>query len=841
MSKGLNQNFTMAMEKYIVSGMSCSSCSAKVEKAVSKVRGVKKVSVNLLTNSMTVDGNFTSDAVIKAVEKAGYGAAVFNENDSSDFISTQEELFKDKTTPQLVKRLIISCCFLLILLYFTAGRMFFNFPVPKILLSVTWAIPVIQFVLCTIILFINRQFFKSGNKALIHFTPNMDSLVSLGSGISYTYSIVILILAYIANIQVPDPSLYFQSSAMIVTLITIGKTLESYSKGKTTDAIRSLMNLSPQTATLLVDGKETTVPLEKIKVNDIFIVKPGDKIPADGVILEGEASIDESAFTGESIPVDKAKDAEVFQATINLSGYIKCRAVKVGKDTALSQIIKMVSEASSAKAPIAKIADKVSLYFVPAIILISLTTAAAWFCYDMNIAFALTRGISVLVISCPCALGLATPVAIMVGNGVGARKGILFKNAECLEETGKASIIILDKTGTITKGKPTVTDIIPLDEHCTPKELLQTAYDIENRSKHPLAKAISAKAKEEGLKPHRVNGFKESAGNGLMALSNGEYICAGNLIFIYSLTKLPSNILSKAEQISAEGKTPIFITKNKRCLGIIALADELKEDSVEAINQLKRMGMKIVMLTGDNKVTAQYTADKAGIKDVIAGILPKGKEQAVMEIKHDGKTIMVGDGINDAPSLACADIGMAIGAGTDVARNSADIILMNNSLTDVCAAIRLSRTTLKVIKENLFWAFIYNVLLIPLAAGVLYKPLGLTVSPVLSAAAMSLSSFCVVMNALRLNLMNITSSKHDKANKIKKEEIMEKTIKIEGMKCEHCEAAVKKALENIHGIKEASPDHVTGETLIKYTKDIPMKKIEKAIEEAGYKLLLSQE
>lgn len=750
----------MAMAKYIVSGMSCSSCSAKVEKAVSKVRGVKKVSVNLLTNSMTVEGKFSSEEIIKTVEKAGYGAVEFNEDDNTGISSLQEELFKDKTTPRLIKRLITSCIFLVLLILFTMTRKFFALP--------EWGIPVIQFILCTVILIINRQFFKSGNKAMLHFTPNMDSLVSLGSGIAYIYSIVIMILGYFLKYNIPDTTLYFESSAMIVTLITIGKTLESFSKGKTTDAIRSLINLAPQTATILENGNEVTVPVEKIKLEDIFIVKPGEKIPTDGIIIEGEASLDESMFTGESLPADKSAGAEVFQATVNLSGYLKCRATRVGKDTSLSQIIKMVTDSSSAKAPIAQTADIVSRYFVPAIILIALTTAAVWFCYDTNFAFALTRGISVLVISCPCALGLATPVAIMVGNGVGAKKGILFKNAEYLEETGKASIVILDKTGTITKGKHAVTDIIPLDEHCSEKELLQTAYDIESRSNHPLAKAISAKAIECGLKPRKVNGFKETAGNGLSALENGEYLCAGNLIFIYAQTKLPSDILSTAEKISAEGKTPIFITKNKKCLGIIALADEVKEDSAEAVAQLKQMGMRIIMLTGDNKVTSQFTADKVGIKEVIAGVLPKGKEQAVLEIKHDGKTIMVGDGINDAPSLSCSDIGMAIGAGTDVALNSADIILMNNSLNDVCAAIRLSRTTLRVIKENLFWAFFYNVLLIPLAAGVLYKPFGITVSPVLSAAAMSLSSFCVVMNALRINLMNITSPKHDKCIKNRK-------------------------------------------------------------------------
>ncbi len=827
----------MAIAKFIVSGMSCASCSAKVEKAVSKVHGVKKVSVNLLTNSMTTEGKFSSEDVIKAVEKAGYGAVEFIEDNETGTASMQDELFKDKTTPQLVKRLVLSAVFLIILLFFTFGKKLFSLP--------ETAVPVIQFVLCTVILYINRQFFKSGNKALFHFTPNMDSLVALGSGISYIYSIIILVLQYFIKIDVPDSTLYFGSSAMIVTLITIGKTLESYSKGKTTDAIRSLLNLKPETATVLKDGNEITVPVEQIKVDDIFIVKTGDKIPADGIILEGDASIDESMFTGEYIPVDKTAKAEVFQATINLSGYIKCKATRVGKDTSLSQIIKMVTEASSAKAPIAQTADKVSRFFVPAIILIALTTAAVWFCYDTNIAFALTRGIAVLVISCPCALGLATPVAIMVGNGAGAKKGILFKTAECLEETGKATIVILDKTGTITKGKPVVTDIIPLDGHTTEKELLQTAYNIENRSKHPLAKAISAKAVEAGLKPKRVNGFKETAGNGLFALENGDYLCAGNLIFIYAQTKLPSEILSTAEKISAEGKTPIFITKNKKCLGIIALSDELKDDSAEAVKQLTQMGMRIIMLTGDNKVTSQYTADKAGIKEVIAGVLPKGKEQAVMEIKHDGKTIMVGDGINDAPSLACSDIGMAIGAGTDVALNSADIILMNNSLMDVCAAIRLSRATVRVIKENLFWAFFYNVLLIPLAAGVFYKPFGITVSPVLSAAAMSLSSFCVVMNALRINLMNITSTRHDKtiktlntiSGKTDASELKEKTIKIEGMKCEHCEASVKKALENIHGIKEASADHNTGEALIKYTKDIPEEKISRAIEEAGFKLI----
>lgn len=833
------------MTNYSVTGMSCASCSAKVEKAVSKVHGVKQVSVNLLTNSMTVEGKASSESIISAVEKAGYRAFLFTDDLSADFISNQEKLLKDRTTPQYVRRLIISSLFLLVLMYFCFGHEVFNFPLPSFFVQNPDANGIIQFILCTIILFINRHFFINGSKAFWHFTPNMDSLVSLGSGLSYLYSVAILIIRiFFKDVELPEITLYFESSAMIVTLITIGKTLESFSKGKTTTALKSLLKLSPETAVVVRDGNEEVISLNQLKVNDIFIVKAGDKIPADGIVLEGDASVDESALTGESIPCDKNVNSPITSATTCLSGWLKCRAVKVGKDTTLSQIIKLVSDASNAKAPIAKIADKVSLYFIPAVILLAITTAAIWFCYDTNFAWALTRGISVLVISCPCALGLATPVAIMVGNGIGAKNGILFKSAECLEETGKAVTVILDKTGTITEGKPVVTDIIPLVEGITETDLLQIAYDVENKSDHPLAKAICKKAKEVKLKPRKITGFKNTAGNGISCFENGDLICAGNLIYTYANTKIPSDILAAAEKISHQGKTPLFFTKNRNCLGLIALADRLKDDAEEAVAQLYKMGMRVIMLTGDNKGTAHAAAKEAGIKEVIAGVLPKGKEQAVLEIKHDGKTIMVGDGINDAPSLTCADIGMAIGTGTDVAIDAADIVLMNDSVTDVCAAIRLSQATMRVIKQNLFWAFFYNILLIPLAAGVLYKPFGITVSPVLSAAAMSLSSFCVVMNALRLNLFNMKNTKHDTTVSIEKKikgktnmaDINEKTIKIEGMKCEHCEASVKKAIESVHGVKEAFPDHHTGETLVKFTKDFPLEKIIKAVEKAGFKV-----
>lgn len=834
------------MTNYSVTGMSCASCSAKVEKAVSKVHGVKTVSVNLLTNSMTIEGNASSENIISAVEKAGYRAFLSADDLSSDYISSQEKLLEDKTTPKYLRRLIISSIFLLILMYFCMGHEFFNFPIPAYFIQNPNANGILQFILCSIILFINRHFFINGSKAFWHFTPNMDSLVSLGSGLSYLYSIAILIInIFFKDVILPENVLYFESSAMIVTLITIGKTLESFSKGKTTNALKALMKLSPETAVVIRDGNEEVIPLNQLKVNDIFIVKAGDKIPADGIVIEGESSVDESALTGESIPCDKSAGSSISSATVTLSGWLKCKAQKVGNDTTLSQIIKMVSEASNAKAPIAKIADKVSLYFIPVVILLAITTAAIWFCYDTNFAWALTRGISVLVISCPCALGLATPVAIMVGNGIGAKNGILFKSAECLEETGKAVTVILDKTGTLTEGKPVVTDIIPLVQGITETDLLQVAYDVENKSDHPLARAICEKAKELELKPRKVTGFKNTAGNGISCFENGDLLCAGNLIYTYANTKIPSEILSAAEKISHQGKTPLFFTKNRNCLGIIALADKLKDDAKEAVSQLYKMGMRIIMLTGDNKGTAQFAANEAGIKEVTAGVLPKGKEQAVLEIKHDGKTIMVGDGINDAPSLTCADIGMAIGTGTDVAIDAADIVLMNNSVTDVCAAIRLSQATMRIIKQNLFWAFFYNILLIPLAAGVLYKPFGITVNPVLSAAAMSLSSFCVVMNALRLNLINIRNTKHDKAASIEKKlkgevnmaEINEKTIKIEGMKCEHCEASVKKAIESIHGIKDVFPDHNTGETLIKFTKDFPLEKIIKAVEKAGFKVI----
>ena len=787
------------MKQYNVTGMSCASCVARVEKAVNKVDGVTSCSVNLLTNSMSVDGDVKSSDVISAVEKAGYGASLkgnsYKENKSND------EPLKDTETPKLKKRLFSSLVFLILLMYISMGHMMWGFPLPSILANNHIAMGLIQLLLTGIIMVINQKFFVSGFKALIHRSPNMDTLVALGAGASFIYSVYALFA--MTNAQVNnDMSLvmkymdefYFESAGMILTLITLGKMLESYSKGKTTNAIKGLMNLAPKKATILVDNVEKVVPVEEVKIGDIFVVKPGENIPVDGVVIEGESAVNESALTGESIPVDKSVGDNVSGATVNQSGFIKCKATKVGEDTTLSQIIKMVSDASATKAPIAKVADKVSGVFVPVVISIAVVTIIVWLLCGATFGNALVRGISVLVISCPCALGLATPVAIMVGNGVGAKNGILFKNATSLETTGKVSYVLLDKTGTITNGTPVVTDIIP-SENYTEDNLLSYASSLESKSEHPLAKAVVQKAIDSSIKTLDTTDFKSLTGNGVSAKINGKTIVGGSVKHISSIANIDENIIKKADDLATKGKTPLLFVMDNQLLGIIAVADVVKSDSPKAIKELQKMGIKVVMVTGDNEKTAQAIAKESGVDEVIAGVLPDGKEKVVTQYKQKGMVAMVGDGINDAPALTRADIGIAIGAGTDVAIDSADIVLMKSKLTDVSGAIRLSRGTLRNIHENLFWAFIYNVIGIPLAAGVWIPIFGWTLSPMFGAAAMSLSSFCVVTNALRLNFLNIRSSKRDRKikNKTNKKEknTMTTTLKINGMMCPHCEATVK--------------------------------------------------
>ena len=754
------------MKQYNVTGMSCASCVARVEKAVNKVDGVTSCSVNLLTNSMSVDGDVKSSDVISAVEKAGYGASL--KGNSSKENKSSDEPLKDTETPKLKKRLFSSLVFLLLLMYISMGHMMWGFPLPSILANNHIAMGLIQLLLTGIIMVINQKFFISGFKALIHRSPNMDTLVALGAGASFIYSVYALFA--MTNAQVNnDMSLvmkymdefYFESAGMILTLITLGKMLESYSKGKTTNAIKGLMNLAPKKATILVDNVEKVVPIEEVKIGDIFVVKPGENIPVDGVVIEGESAVNESALTGESIPVDKTVGDNVSGATVNQSGFIKCKATKVGEDTTLSQIIKMVSDASATKAPIAKVADKVSGVFVPIVISIAVVTIIVWLLCGAAFGNALVRGISVLVISCPCALGLATPVAIMVGNGVGAKNGILFKNATSLETTGKVSYVLLDKTGTITNGTPVVTDIIP-SENYTQNDLLSYASSLESKSEHPLAKAVVQKAIDSNIKTLDTTDFKSLTGNGVSAKINGKTIVGGSVKHISSIANIDEKIIKQADDLATKGKTPLLFVMDNRLLGIIAVADVVKSDSPKAIKELQNMGIKVVMVTGDNEKTAQAIAKESGVDEVIAGVLPDGKEKVVTQYKEKGMVAMVGDGINDAPALTRADIGIAIGAGTDVAIDSADIVLMKSKLTDVSGAIRLSRGTLRNIHENLFWAFIYNVIGIPLAAGVWIPIFGWTLSPMFGAAAMSLSSFCVVTNALRLNFLNIRSSKRRK-------------------------------------------------------------------------------
>lgn len=830
------------MKQYNVTGMSCASCVARVEKAVNKVDGVTSCSVNLLTNSMSVDGDVKSSDVISAVEKAGYGASL--KGNSSKENKTNDEPLKDTETPKLKKRLFSSLVFLLLLMYISMGHMMWGFPLPSVLANNHIAMGLIQLLLTGIIMVINQKFFVSGFKALIHRSPNMDTLVALGAGASFIYSVYALFA--MTNAQVNnDMSLvmkymdefYFESAGMILTLITLGKMLESYSKGKTTNAIKGLMNLAPKKATILVDNVEKVVPIEEVKIGDIFVVKPGENIPVDGVVIEGESAVNESALTGESIPIDKTVGDNVSGATVNQSGFIKCKATKVGEDTTLSQIIKMVSDASATKAPIAKVADKVSGVFVPIVISIAVVTIIVWLLCGAIFGNALVRGISVLVISCPCALGLATPVAIMVGNGVGAKNGILFKNATSLETTGKISYVLLDKTGTITNGTPVVTDIIP-SENYTENDLLSYASSLESKSEHPLAKAVVQKAIDSNIKTLDTTDFKSLTGNGVSAKINGKTIVGGSVKHISSIANIDENIIKQADELATKGKTPLLFVMDNRLLGIIAVADVVKSDSPKAIKELQNMGIKVVMVTGDNEKTAQAIAKESGVDEVIAGVLPDGKEKVVTQYKEKGMVAMVGDGINDAPALTRADIGIAIGAGTDVAIDSADIVLMKSKLTDVSGAIRLSRGTLRNIHENLFWAFIYNVIGIPLAAGVWIPIFGWTLSPMFGAAAMSLSSFCVVTNALRLNFLNIRSSKRDRKikNKTNKKEknTMTTTLKINGMMCPHCEATVKTALESIDGVTSAEVSHESGTAVVTLSKEVSEDVLKKAVVDKGY-------
>lgn len=830
------------MKKFNVTGMSCAACSSRVEKAVSKVEGVQSCSVSLLTNSMGVEGSASEESIIAAVEKAGYGASVAGAEKKQ---SAETDQLKDKDTPVLMHRLIASVGFLVVLMYISMGHMMWGWPLPAFFADNHIAMGLAQLLLCVIIMVINQKFFISGFKGLIHRSPNMDTLVALGSGASFVYSVYALFAMTDAQVKGNAElvmsymhEFYFESAAMILTLITVGKMLEAHSKGKTTNALKALLNLAPKKATLLIDGKETEVTVDKVKKGDVFVVRPGESIPVDAEITDGSTAVDESALTGESIPVDKVVGDTVSAGTINKSGFIKCSATAVGEDTALSQIIKMVSDAAATKAPVAKIADKVSGVFVPAVIVIALITIAVWLLCGQTVGYALARGISVLVISCPCALGLATPVAIMVGNGMGARKGILFKTAASLEETGKTQIAVLDKTGTITKGEPKVTDIIPFE--ITENELLKYAYSIEAKSEHPLAKAIIVKAEELSLNPYEVTDFKAESGNGLSAEYNGKRIIGGSKKYISSIIGISNDILSKADKLSEEGKTPLFFMLDNKLLGIIAVADVIKEESPKTIKQLQNMGIKVVMLTGDNERTAKAVGKLAGVDEVIAGVMPDGKEKVVAELKKQGKVLMVGDGINDAPALTRADIGMAIGSGTDIAIDAADVVFMKSKLTDVPAAVRLSRKTLRNIHENLFWAFIYNVIGIPLAAGVWIPLLGWQLNPMFGAAAMSLSSFCVVTNALRLNFFDITNPKKDRKIKYKSKKddnAMTKTMKIDGMMCSHCEGRVKQSLEGLAQVSQAEVSHEKGTAVVTLTAEVSNDVLKKTVEDQGYNVI----
>ncbi len=830
------------MKKFNVTGMSCAACSSRVEKAVSKVEGVQSCSVSLLTNSMGVEGSASEESIIAAVEKAGYGASVAGAEKKQ---SAETDQLKDKDTPVLMHRLIASVGFLVVLMYISMGHVTWGWPLPACFADNHIAMGLAQLLLCVIIMVINQKFFISGFKGLIHRSPNMDTLVALGSGASFVYSVYALFAMTDAQVKGNAElvmsymhEFYFESAAMILTLITVGKMLEAHSKGKTTNALKALLNLAPKKATLLIDGKETEVTVDKVKKGDVFVVRPGESIPVDAEITDGSTAVDESALTGESIPVDKTVGDSVSAGTINKSGFIKCSATAVGEDTALSQIIKMVSDAAATKAPVAKIADKVSGVFVPAVIVIALITIAVWLLCGHTVGYALARGISVLVISCPCALGLATPVAIMVGNGMGARKGILFKTASSLEAAGKIQIAVLDKTGTITKGEPKVTGVIPFG--ISENELLQYAYSIETKSEHPLAKAVIAKAQEIGLVPYEITGFKAESGNGLSGEYNGEKIIGGSKKYISSLINISNDISSRADSLSEEGKTPLFFMKGDKLLGIIAVADVIKDESPQAVKELQNMGIKVVMLTGDNERTAKAVGKLAGVDEVIAGVMPDGKEKVVAELKKQGKVLMVGDGINDAPALTRADIGMAIGSGTDIAIDAADVVFMKSKLTDVPAAVRLSRKTLRNIHENLFWAFIYNVIGIPLAAGVWIPLLGWQLNPMFGAAAMSLSSFCVVTNALRLNFFDITNPKKDRKIKYKSrkdDNAMTKTMKIDGMMCSHCEGRVKQSLEGLAQVSQAEVSHEKGTAVVTLTAEVSNDVLKKTVEDQGYNVI----
>ena len=856
------------MKQYTVTGMSCAACSARVEKAVSKVDGVTSCSVSLLTNSMGVEGSATDAQIVEAVEQAGYGAspkgtATESENDkannSLEQLKAAQDALIDRETPKLVNRLIASLTFLVVLMYFSMGHMMWGWPLPEFFNGNHVAMGLLQLLLTVAVMVINQKFFISGFKGLIHGAPNMDTLVALGSAASFGYSVYALFAMTAAQVKGDMDAVmsymhefYFESAAMILALITVGKMLEAHSKGKTTDALKSLMQLAPKTATVVRDGVEQEISVDAVKKGDIFVVRPGENIPVDGEIIDGTTAVNESALTGESIPVDKQKGDAVSAATVNQSGFIKCRATRVGEDTTLSQIIQMVSDAAATKAPIAKIADRVSGVFVPAVITIAIITIIAWLIAGETVGFALARGISVLVISCPCALGLATPVAIMVGNGKGAKSGILFKTAASLEATGRTQIVALDKTGTITSGEPKVTDIVPDETFFegtgnNDGKLLAIAASVEAKSEHPLAKAIMERAKTDEIAVAEVTDFSAVVGNGLTATLAGKMIKAGNLAFVSKFVKVSDDMRAKAVEFSKEGKTPLFFAADDRLCGIIAVADTIKEDSPKAVRQLKNMGIRVVMLTGDNEQTANAIGKQAGVDEVIAGVLPDGKEAVIRKLKKQGRVAMVGDGINDAPALTRADMGIAIGAGSDVAIDAADVVLMKSRLIDVPAAVRLSRATLTNIHENLFWAFFYNVIGIPLAAGLWYPLLGWKLNPMFGAAAMSLSSFCVVTNALRLNLCRVYDPKHDRKatpdrkNKTNKpneseEKSMTKTMNIEGMMCGHCEARVKKALEALDAVSEAAVSHESGTAVVTLSSDISDEKLKETVEAEDYKV-----
>ena len=849
------------MEQYTVTGMSCAACSARVEKAVSKVPGVTSCSVSLLTNSMGVEGTASETDIIAAVTEAGYGArkkGAASAGAKSALAAADEDLLKDRETPVLKRRLLASLGFLIVLMYFSMGHMMWNWPVPAFFQGNHVAMGLLQLLLAGIIMVINQKFFISGFKGLIHRAPNMDTLVALGSGASFVWSTYALfamtdaqVKGDMAGVMSYMHEFYFESAAMILTLITVGKMLEARSKGKTTDALKSLMKLAPKTAVILENGEEKTVPIDHVQTGDIFVVRPGENIPVDGIVLEGHSAVNEAALTGESIPADKAEGDKVSAATVNQSGFLKCRATRVGEDTTLSQIIQMVSDAAATKAPIAKVADKVSGVFVPIVIAISIATILVWLLAGQTLGFALARGISVLVISCPCALGLATPVAIMVGNGMGAKNGIMFKTAVSLEETGKTQIVALDKTGTITSGEPRVTDILPA-EGLTEEALLSMACSLEKKSEHPLARAILTLAEERKISGKEVSGFQALPGNGLLAELEGQKLLGGNYKFISSRISVPEEMKNRSQELAEEGKTPLFFAEGDRLAGIIAVADVIKEDSPQAVKELQNMGIHVVMLTGDNERTARAIGRQAGVDQVIAGVLPDGKESVIRSLKEKGKVAMVGDGINDAPALTRADIGIAIGAGTDIAIDAADVVLMKSRLSDVPAAIRLSRAALRNIHENLFWAFFYNAVGIPLAAGLWYPVFGWKLNPMFGAAAMSLSSFCVVTNALRLNWFDMYNAKKDKkvknavsiipeeSDENKEENKMEKTMKIEGMMCGHCEARVKKALEALDQVESAAVSHEAGTAVVTLKSDVADDVLKKAVEDQDYKVLSVQ-